>query len=123
MGESPFLRVIRVWGALAWADGVIAPQEAIALNKLIDNAELTDAERTTARGFLTKRIELDTSELSGLSTEVRGGIYRAACRMAAVDQDVAATERAFLEKLREGLAIPAEVARKIEAEVPGLAAK
>ena len=47
-------------------------------------------------------------------------MYRAACRLAVVDRVFSVTERALLDRLRNGLGIPVDLAQQIEAEVPGL---
>jgi uncharacterized membrane protein YebE (DUF533 family) len=120
MAESQFLSVIRVWAAMAWADGVIADSEAQALRRLIGAAELDDDERTQAYRFLDQKVELDTVGVEHLSEDARRGIYRAACRMAAVDRAIAPQERSFLDRLRGHLAIGEEVAHEIEAGIPGL---
>jgi uncharacterized membrane protein YebE (DUF533 family) len=120
MAETQFLSVIRVWAALAWADGVIAESEATGMKRLIGVAQLTDDEKATAIGFLTSRVDLDTSNLAELSPDAKKGIYRAACRLAAVDHDVAAAERIFLGRLRDGLSISEADAKEIEQGVPGL---
>ena len=120
MAESPFLHVIRVWAAMAWADGKIADSEADALRRLIGVAELTGDERATADSFLASRVELDTEALSGLSGDAKKGVYRAACRLAAVDREIASGERAFLNKLAAGLDLGADAVAEIERGVPGL---
>lgn len=120
MAESQFLSVIRVWAALAWADGVIADAEAAAMKRLIGSADLADAERATALSWLENKVELETANVSDLADEARRGIYRAAVRLAAVDLEIAAEERTFLDRLRAGLSIPDEVADEIEANVPGV---
>ncbi len=120
MADSPFLNVIRIWAATAWADGKLADAEAQALRRLIDGAELDEAERATAGGFLETQVELDVEGLKGLSVEARGGIYRAACRMATVDRSVDTAERDMLARLREGLKLADDEAKEIEAMVPGL---
>ena len=120
MAESQFLSVIRVWASMAWADGVMHDNEAQALRRLIGAAELEDDERKQALRFVEAKVELDTAGIEGLSEDARRGIYRAACRMAAVDRDVATAERAMLDKLRGHLGIADEVAKDIEAGIPGL---
>ena len=120
MAESPFLQVIRVWAAMAWADGKIADSEGDALRKLIGGADLSDDDRATATGYLATKVELDTSALAGLSLDARKGIYRAACRLAAVDRDVALGERSFLGRLSEGLLLDSEQVVEIERSVPGV---
>jgi uncharacterized membrane protein YebE (DUF533 family) len=119
MAETQFLSVIRLWAALAWADGVVKPAEATALRRLIDAAELTDDERVHAQGFLARKVELDPTNLEGLSVDSRQGIYRAACRLAAVDRDVADVERSFLAALRSALAVAPDAAEHIETAVFG----
>jgi uncharacterized membrane protein YebE (DUF533 family) len=119
MAESQMLTVIRVWAAVAWADGVISPSEADGFRRLIDATSLSDEERAAARGFLLERVDLTDVHLDHLGNEAKAGIYRAACRMALVDAEVAASERLLLERLRAKLSIPFELAAQIEAQVPG----
>ncbi len=119
MNESQFLSIIRVWAALAWADDVIADSEAAAMKRLIERAKvLTEEERATAYGFLTRKVELDTTNLAGLSPQVREGIYNAAARLAAIDQEFAEAERTLLNRLRHGLGLSEQKAREIESSYP-----
>lgn len=120
MAESQILSVIRVWAAVAWADGLLAEAEAEGMRKLIRNAELTPEERGGATKFLDKKIELPEVYLQNLNPESRRGIYRAACRMAVVDHVFAHAERKMLDRLHGLLGIPKEIAVEIEADVPGL---
>jgi uncharacterized membrane protein YebE (DUF533 family) len=120
MAETQYLSVIRIWAALAWADGVISEAEATAMKRLIAAAPLSDDEKQQAAAFITTRVELDTANLRGLSPDARKGIYGAACRLAAVDHDVAAAERVFLGRLRDGLAISETDAKEIERGIPGI---
>lgn len=115
--ENPFLQVIRVWAGLAWADDVIADEEARAMRKLIDTAGLADPERAIALGYLDSKVELETAGLAGLNENARVGIYKAAARLAGVDKHFAPEERKFLDRLRDGLSIDAEIAGKIEADI------
>ena len=81
---------------------------------------LTAEERTQARTFLDERCTLPEAYMDTLKPEARRGIYRAACRMAVVDHVFAATERTMLDNLSKQLGISSDVAREIEADVPGL---
>jgi len=118
MAENQFLSVIRTWAAMAWADGVVVAAEALAMRKLIESAELSAADRATAMGFLDTKVELDTASLAALSPDARKGVYKAACRLAAVDRDLAEPERALLARMRDGLELGAAAA-EIEAAVFG----
>jgi len=120
MAESQIVSVIRVWAAVAWADGVLAEAEAEGLRRLIRNAELTAGEREAATKLLDKRVELPELYLQNVNAEARRGIYRAACRMAIVDHVFAHAERKMLDRLQTMLGIPKEIAHEIEADVPGL---
>ena len=120
MAESQILTVIRVWAAVAWADGVLAESEAEALRRLIRTAELTPEERVTAVRLLEAEVKLPEAYLDQLNVEARRGIYRAACRIAIVDHVLHATERKMLDKLRGMLAIPDDVAAEIEHDIPEL---
>ena len=120
MAESQIVSVIRVWAAVAWADGVLAEAEAEGLRRLIRNAELTAGERTDATKLLEARVELPQLYLQNINAEARRGIYRAACRMAIVDHVFAHAERKMLDRLQILLGVPQEIAIEIEADVPGL---
>jgi uncharacterized membrane protein YebE (DUF533 family) len=120
MAETQIVSVIRVWAAVAWADGRLAEAEAEGLRRLIRTAELTADERDAAKKFLDARVDLPDLALSNVNAEARRGIYRAACRMAIVDHVFAHAERKMLDRLQSMLGIPEEIAHEIEADVPGL---
>lgn len=120
MGESQILSVIRVWAAVAWADGMLAEAEAEGLRRLVRSADLSNDERRTANEFLDARVELPAIYLKNLNPESRRGIYRAACRMAIVDHVFTHAERKMLDRLQGMLGIPAEIAQEIEADIPGM---
>ncbi len=94
--------------------------ELDSLNRLIRTADLTEAERTAARGFTQTKTGLPETYLTNLTPEARRGIYRAACRMAVVDHVFSVTERALLDRMRNLLGVPADIAHEIEADVPGM---
>lgn len=118
--ESSVLTVIRMWAAVAWADGQISESEAASLDRLIRASALTEEERVAARGLLVAPTGLPETYLTDLTPEARRGIYRAACKMAVVDHVFSVTERALLDRVRSLLGVPADAAREIEAEVPGI---
>jgi uncharacterized membrane protein YebE (DUF533 family) len=120
MAESQILSVIRVWAAVAWADGMLAEAEAEGMRRLIRNADLTPDERVAAAKYLDGKVDLPDVYLQNLNPESRRGIYRAACRMAVVDHLFAHAERKLLDRLQVLLGIPKEIAVEIEADVPGL---
>ena len=120
MAESQILDVIKVWAAIAWADGMLAEAEAEGMRRLIRTADLTNDERATAMSYLDTRIAMPELDLHNLNPDSRRGIYRAACRMAVVDHVFAHAERKMLDKLKDTLGIPADIAQEIEADVPGM---
>ncbi len=120
MAESQMFHVIRVWAAVAWADGVLAEAEAEALRRLIRTAELTPDERVGAARLLEAEVRLPADYLTALSADARRGIYRASCRMAIVDHVLHEAERKMLDRLRGLLGVPEDVAHEIEAEIPEL---
>jgi len=120
MAESQLLSVIRMWAAVAWADGVLAEPEAEGLRRLIRTADLTPEEREAGAKFLEAEVALPETYLTQMSPESRRGVYRAACRMAVVDHVFSDTEKTLLARLRELLAIPDDIASEIESDVPGL---
>ena len=120
MAESQILSVIRVWAAVAWADGVLAEAEAEGMRRLIRSADLTHEERTAATAFLQEQDRparrLPPQPQSGIAarhlprgvpdggrrSRVRGGRAR------------------MLDRLQGLLGIPIEIAIEIEADVPGM---
>lgn len=120
MAESQILNVIRVWAAVAWADGMLAEAEAEGLRRLIRSADLTPEERAGATKFIEAKVDLPDVYLNNLSPDSRRGIYRAACRMAVVDHVFASAERRMLDRLQGQLGIPADIAQEIEADIPGI---
>jgi tellurite resistance protein len=118
--ESQILTVIRVWAAIAWADGGLTPEEAEGLRRLLRTAELTAEEREAAWRFLSEPVAMPGEYLTSLTPAARRGVYRAGCRVAVVDHVFTQTERRMLDRLRDLLGIPEDGAKEIEAEVPGL---
>lgn len=115
--DSPFLAVIRVWAATAWADGQLVAAEAEAMRRLIALAPLDDQEKAVAATYLAQPVELDTDGVAGLDGDQKRGIYRAAVRLSRIDQTVAPEETAFLGRLQHSLGLDDEQARAIEASV------
>lgn len=118
MAESLVLSVIRVWAAMAWADGVLAEAESEGLRRLIQLADLTPEEREATGQMLETQVTLPDTYLTSLPIEARKGIYRATCRLAIADRQLAPAERSMLGRVREVLGVPAEAAAEIEADIP-----
>jgi CyaY protein len=110
---AALLQVVRLWAAIAWADGRVAPSEGDALRRVIHAAGFDEATRMTAHGFLDHKVEL-SEVLDGISAAARPGVYRIACKMANVDGIVAPMERAALDRLAVSLKMLSEEARQIE---------
>jgi uncharacterized membrane protein YebE (DUF533 family) len=117
MDDSHYLTVIKVWAALVWADGVVTQPEAAAMRRLIEGADLSDADRDRALAFLDEEVKLDTAGLEAFSLTEREGIYRAAVKLSAIDDDITDSEIDFLTRLRKGLALDDATAEKIEDSV------
>ena len=117
MDDTQYLTVIRVWAALVWADGVVSQPEAAAMRRLIEGADIGDADRQKAYKFLEEEVKLDTTGLQDLDQASREGIYRAAVKLSAIDDDITDSEIDFLTKLRQGLAIDDATAERIEDSV------
>jgi uncharacterized membrane protein YebE (DUF533 family) len=117
MADSQYLTVIKVWAALVWADGVVSKPEAAAMRRLIAGAELTEGERERALTFLHDPVTLDTTGLDTLEPSAREGIYRAAVKLSAIDDDITDSEIDFLTRLRAGLKLDDATAERIEDSV------
>jgi hypothetical protein len=112
--DSQYLSVIRTWAAMVWADGAVTTREASAMRRLIAGSELTEAEKQIAYGFLDRKIELDVGDLGALAADAREGVYRAAVKLAAIDNEISEEEIDFLPRLRKALAIDDTTAERIE---------
>jgi uncharacterized membrane protein YebE (DUF533 family) len=122
MAESQTLSVVRLWAAIAWADGTIAEREREVLRRMIGLANFDPDEARLAEGLLTERSDISDAIANPelLADDAKAGIYRAACRMAMVDDELAPTERALLDQLRDKLQLAHDRARQIEYAVPGV---
>jgi len=117
MAENPYVAVLKVWAAMVWADDVVTVPEAAAMRRLIASADLSDGDRLRALAFLEAKVELDTTPLRELDAPEREGIYRAAVKLSAIDDEIADSEIDFLERLRVGLGIDEATAERIEDSV------
>ena len=116
-GDEPAtIAVIRMWAAVAWADGKLAPVENDALRRLIHAAALTVDERAQAYGFLDHPVD-EPSLTTGIPEAAKVGIYRAACRMAKLDGIVEPRERMLLATLSSALKLSPAATRQIETAI------
>lgn len=106
--DVSYMDAIRVWASAAWADGVIVPQEAEAMKRIIEGFPLEDDERATALGWIATRVELDGSPIGEWPYPVRLRVFQAAAEMVACDDEVVESEQAFIVKLRSILRIGIE---------------
>jgi tellurite resistance protein len=116
MAESSYLQVIRAWAAMAWADGKMVKPERQALERLIASAELSEGERAVALGYLDEKQVLDVKDFDDLSAPAKEGVYRAACKLSAIDKHVDVSERALLARLKKILGLDEHLARAIETQ-------
>jgi uncharacterized membrane protein YebE (DUF533 family) len=106
------LTAIKTWAAVAWADGKIVPAERLTMDAIISVAKISDAERKIAMSYLDEPVKLADLALDRIPASERLHIYSVACGVSAMDKDVAAAERVFLDKLATALGLSAEDARK-----------
>jgi uncharacterized tellurite resistance protein B-like protein len=110
--------MLRLLAAVSWSDGTLSEDEAANLERLINAADLDDAERSEARGWLTTAMDLGTMDIAALSMNQRLATYQGAVRIALTDQQLDEAERSFLDRVRDALGIDAEQAAEIEADMP-----
>lgn len=106
------LTAIKVWAAAAWADGVIVPAEAMTMRAIISAAKLTDSEKKVASMWIDQKVSLDDVAVDKIPADERLHIFSVACGVAAMDKDVAAAERGFLDRLATTLGLSTEDAKK-----------
>jgi cytochrome P450 len=85
--------------AVAWADGVVAPEEADALLTAARACGLDDDELRAVRASLTERVGLERVGKLALSPDGRTFVYAIACWLSRVDGEVAPEEQATLAQL------------------------
>jgi uncharacterized membrane protein YebE (DUF533 family) len=111
------LRILRLWAAAAWADGILHPSEAAALQRWIDASDdFTPDVRKQAAALLAAKPDVDPAEVRQLAPAAREGVYRAALGIVGLDGQVVDSERSFLARLKEVLDLPAATIEKIERE-------
>lgn len=111
--QSEVLLAVKIWAAAAWADGVIVEAEAHGMKAVISVAKLTDDEKKTALSWLDNKVELDDVKVADIAPENRANIYAAALGVVVADNDIAADERAFLDRLRGALEIDDATAKAL----------
>ncbi|HVK75437.1 MAG TPA: DUF533 domain-containing protein [Kofleriaceae bacterium] len=115
--DNKVLLALQVWIAAAWADGVITEQEATGMRATIELAKLSDADKAVARGWLTKKIDLDDINVSQIPKDDRTNIFTAALGVVAMDNKVGAAEHKFLDRLKIALQIDDVTAAEIRKRV------
>ena len=115
--DNKVLLALQVWIAAAWADGVITDAEATGMRATIELAKLSDEQKAVARGWLEKRIELDDINVSQIAREDRMNIFAAALGVVAMDDEVAAAEHQFLDRLKIALNIEDAAAAELRKRV------
>jgi len=108
--ESEVLLAVKVWAAAAWADGVIADEEAQGMKAFLSVAKLSSKEVQTALGWLDEKVELDDVDIAAIPADNRQNIYAAALGVVAIDNEVSDSEKQFLECLRAALEIAEDTA-------------
>lgn len=111
--ESEILLAVKVWAAAAWADGVIVDEEAKGMEAVISVSKLSDEEKERARGWLKNKVELEDINVSQIPPDNRANIYAAALGVVSIDEDVAASEEKFLERLQIALQIDDDTAAQL----------
>jgi uncharacterized membrane protein YebE (DUF533 family) len=109
------LTAIKTWAAVAWADGKIVEAERMTLKAIIAAARITDDERKIAAVWIDEPVKLADLNLDRIPPSERIHIYSVACGMSAMDKEIAAAERSFLDKLATALDISADDAKKARA--------
>ncbi|MCA9699236.1 MAG: TerB family tellurite resistance protein [Myxococcales bacterium] len=115
--EVSYMAAIRVWAAAAWADGVIVPQEADAMRRIIRNFPLEPEERETALGWIDSKVGFERNEVVDWPYPIRVGVFRAAAEMVACDDEVVDSEQAFIDRLRAALRIHDDEAAAVMSEL------
>lgn len=114
MNESKhLLTAIKTWAAVAWADGKLVPAERMTMKAIIAVAKISDQERTIAEAYLDEPVKLADLALERIPAAERAHIYSVACGVSAMDKDIAAAERVFLDRLAIALGLPDEEAKKL----------
>lgn len=114
--------LVRTLVAAALADGELASEERAAVEEHLEGSGLTPDQVARVRKDLV--LPPTPAEIAGLVEEpaARDALYRAAVVVTKADGAISAEEEAWLDRLAGALAIPAERAAELEAEVlaPGV---
>jgi uncharacterized membrane protein YebE (DUF533 family) len=116
MNESKhLLTAIKTWASVAWADGKLVEAERMTMKAIIQAAKISDQERAIAASYLDEPVKLADLNLDRIPASERIHIYSVACGVSAMDKDIAAAERVFLDKLAIALGISADDAKRARA--------
>jgi uncharacterized membrane protein YebE (DUF533 family) len=115
--DNSVLLALKVWFAAAWADGVITDEEEAGMRQVIEVAKLGEEEKKVARGWLTKKVSLDDINVSQIPPDDRLNIFTAALGVVAMDNEVAAAEHHFIERLQIALRIDDQTAADVRKRV------
>lgn len=118
MPHPQVMYMLRLLAAVSWSDGSLDEEESANLGRLIHAADLDEAERSEALGWLQSAVVLGDIDIGALSVNQRLATYQGAVRIALTDQRLDAAERSFLDRVRDALGIDAGQAADIEAEMP-----
>jgi uncharacterized membrane protein YebE (DUF533 family) len=110
------MRILRLWAASAWADNILHPAEAAALERYIEASDdLSSEQREEAHALLRRAPVVDLAEeVRALSPVSRQGVYRAAHAIVRLDRVVTPDEEQFLARLRAALELDEAVIESIE---------
>jgi retinoid hydroxylase len=117
--------VLRALAAVAWADGVVSDEEAIALDAAAEACGLAGDDLALVREATHARVDLDTVGKLELEGPERSFVYAVACWLARADGLVADEEKTTLARLRDLLGLDArdaELAQRAQAETGTTAA-
>jgi uncharacterized tellurite resistance protein B-like protein len=94
--------------SVAWADGTFADREREMLDALIEGFGATEGDAKDIREYAKTERALEDIPLNELSFGDRRTLMSHAVALSWIDGDQAASEVAFLEKLREHLKVTPE---------------
>jgi len=97
--------------SVAWADGTFADTEREMLEGLLQAFGASEEDAKELREFSAKKRTLEDVPLTELSADDRRVLLQHAVVLSWVDGEQAATEKAFIEALRQKLNVPEDEAK------------
>src|SRR4051794_10755375 len=106
------MAIVRALVPVAWADGVFADKEKLALDALLDAYQASEDEKTDVHAYAAEKRTIDDINVQDLSADDRRVLLQHAVILCWSDGDFADDELVFIADLSKKLRLPDDEAKR-----------